>query len=194
MSSHHYKTARSQDNSGSIADIGDSVAMHEVSNMSNTVLEIPEIRTLSCARDYYKSIDNKIEHDDSAEEFIPTKCDKMKSTPILKDFLTTSEVLCLLRNRDEKIIPSIPAGKKENVRYLISNGSNMLRMSEGKKCEFFDDCGAWNTRKGKQSNLITCMKIKLRWSTFFIRMVCIPGRRRWTRKRSMKLYIRNHRT
>ena len=152
MSSHHCKTARSQDNSGSIADIGNSFDMHEVSNISNTVLEIPEISALSCASDYCKNIDNKDtkrEKDDSADDFSPTKCDKMKSTPILKDFLTTSEILCLLRNRDEKIIPSIPADKKENVRYLVSNESNVLRRSEGKKCEFFDDCGVWNTRKGK---------------------------------------------
>ena len=162
MSNHHCKTARSQDNNGSIADIGDSIAMHEVSNISNTVLEIPEIRTLSCARDYYTNIDNKIEHDDSADEFIPTKCDKMKSTPILKDFLTTSEILCLLRNRDEKIIPSIPAGKKENVRYHISNGSNMLRRSEGKNVSSSTTAVRGILGKEKQSNLITCMKIKLR--------------------------------
>ena len=84
----------------------------------------------------------------------------MKKTPsyfpptpghIIQHFLSTNDVIDLLRNGSEEIVSAIPPGRKENICYLISDTNNKLRRSEGKKSIYFDDCGVWDTKKGKNT-------------------------------------------
>ena len=64
------------------------------------------------------------------------------------DFLSANDTIDLLRNPGT-IIPKIPPGKKENVNFIVCNRNNVLRRNKGEKCIFFDDCGVWDTHKGK---------------------------------------------
>ncbi len=57
-------------------------------------------------------------------------------------FLDTMDVIEVLRNGSE-VLPAIPEGFKENVRYRISDERNVRRRLEGKKSIFVDDCGGW---------------------------------------------------
>ena len=43
----------------------------------------------------------------------------------------------------------VPKGLKENVSYLVDNSSNVSRQQNGGKNVFWDDCGAWNSRDGR---------------------------------------------
>ena len=143
-------TSRSSSRSRSRSN-SHSVDVSKSSNLSANLCEIPHLFT-SFTDDTHKIYENN----NSADDFIPT----MKKTPsyfpptpghIIQHFLSTNDVIDLLRNGSEEIVSAIPPGRKENICYLISDTNNKLRRSEGKKSIYFDDCAVWDTKKGKNT-------------------------------------------
>ena len=45
-------------------------------------------------------------------------------------------------------VTTIPIGLKSYVYFIIDNTDNMDRQAHGKRAEYVEDCGAWDTRKG----------------------------------------------
>ena len=68
----------------------------------------------------------------------------------IKRFLSATDIVHLLFNvGDKHTVDSIPDGPKENVYYILSEEGNRLRSESGKNKIFPDDCGVWNTAKGR---------------------------------------------
>lgn len=82
------------------------------------------------------------------------------------NFMDTEEAVEVIRNGSE-VLPAIPAGVKENVRYRISDKQNVQRRLEGKKSIFRDDCGVWDSKKGRTNKhhyqLVTDGALKHLW-------------------------------
>ena len=67
----------------------------------------------------------------------------------LAQFLPTNDVLDVLRNPKDMILPNIANGTKENIRYIVCNKDKGSKKNEGKRSVLFDDCGIWDASKGK---------------------------------------------
>ena len=127
-------------------------------NSDDTNIEpIPDISGLTSGEegDEIQSSDSSDDDEDALfeREDISSKCvaeaTKEKGYPI-KSFLPAAEIVHLLVNvGDKHTVDSIPDGRKENIYYILSDESNRLRCDSGKKKIYPDDCGVWNTSKGK---------------------------------------------
>ena len=62
----------------------------------------------------------------------------------------TAEELYNLITQPTEVNSDVPPGDKSNCYLLVNNERNMNRISSGKnkKCDFYDDCGAWDHSKG----------------------------------------------
>lgn len=62
----------------------------------------------------------------------------------------TAEELYNLITHPMEVNTDVPPGDKSNCYLLVNNERNMNRISSGKnkKCDFYDDCGAWDHTKG----------------------------------------------
>ena len=63
-------------------------------------------------------------------------------------FLSLEMAIHLITNYEIHAVESVPRGIKENVYFLVENQQNINRWQAGKHCEFWDDCGSWNSTCG----------------------------------------------
>ena len=64
------------------------------------------------------------------------------------NFLDIDDVVASLSSSDRIPFANVPNGKKENVYFLVDNSDNLKRMTNGRRCAFCDDCGAWSGKGG----------------------------------------------
>ena len=86
-----------------------------------------------------------------SNDFIPSMVKNPESEIMkpLDDFMSTDDVIRVLQDKPINVLQRIPSGRKENVHFIISDEDNKHRRSAGKHSVYFDDCGVWDTRKGK---------------------------------------------
>ncbi len=60
-------------------------------------------------------------------------------------FLDSEKLISLLLATGDPL-PSIPAGCKENVYFIVENRKNVERRRQGRASVFCDDCGAWDEK------------------------------------------------
>ena len=48
----------------------------------------------------------------------------------------------------QTVLPSVPPGDKSDSYMLVDNTRNTERLERKQRCEFYDDCGAWDSKKG----------------------------------------------
>lgn len=83
--------------------------------------------------------------DDADDMFAPSDVLRaVGGTPLPTDkTMSIRDMIPLLIDTTTLPLAQIPSGVKENVYFLIDNTRNVDRRKENKKCEFWDDCGAW---------------------------------------------------
>ena len=62
---------------------------------------------------------------------------------------TADELYSIITNTTD-VNKEVPPGNKSNCYMVVNNERNMTKLSSGKnkKCDFYDDCGAWDYTKG----------------------------------------------
>ena len=62
---------------------------------------------------------------------------------------TADELYSIITNTTD-VNEEVPPGDKSNCYMVVNNERNMTKLSSGKnkKCDFYDDCGAWDYTKG----------------------------------------------
>ncbi|XP_070212605.1 uncharacterized protein [Littorina saxatilis] len=68
-----------------------------------------------------------------------------------ENFLTTEEVLRILKDGSDGGLLCIPRGPKENIALRISNSDNVERRKREDRNRYEDDCGAWSTCSNKKN-------------------------------------------
>jgi len=92
------------------------------------------------------SVDNWTAASDVTQE--PSQLPAQHATPLPNArFLELSCALKAILQCHEPVA-SIPRGTKENVYVVIQNERNLLRRQQGKRSEFVDDCGVWDSASG----------------------------------------------
>lgn len=71
--------------------------------------------------------------------------------PIPGKFLRLDQIIDILRNTD-KALESVPPGEKNNVFFVLEDSKNALRKRMNMKTDYHDDCGVWDSQKGKTAN------------------------------------------
>lgn len=61
--------------------------------------------------------------------------------------LSTEEIFKLVIC-NTTFLKETPNGKKDNVYFVVDNSKNMQKREHDKKCQFYDDCGTWDTSRG----------------------------------------------
>jgi len=46
-------------------------------------------------------------------------------------------------------LPDVPRGRKVNCSFLVDNRTNVNREASNQKNRFWDDCGVWDTKQGR---------------------------------------------
>ena len=55
------------------------------------------------------------------------------------------EIIGVLQSTDTPLT-RIPEGLKENAYFVVTNKDNLAKRDSGKCSEYYDDCGAWNSK------------------------------------------------
>ena len=106
--------------------------------------DIEKRRTKSSS---YQEIGVKDIRNENEDEIMQERVLTKRRSPA--EFLSTNDVLAVLRNSKDMILPNIPNGIKENIRYIVCNIDNVSKRNEGKRSVFFEDCGIWDASKRK---------------------------------------------
>ena len=73
-------------------------------------------------------------------------------------FQTSDSVYRLLFNVDvTQVLPEVPRGPKANTFFVVDNSANMARKENKQPNRFWDDCGAWDSKQGR-NNCATFVK------------------------------------
>ena len=98
--------------------------------------------------------------------------------PIPGKFLPLNQVIDILR-RTDKALNSVPLGEKNNVFFIIEDSKNALKKRMNMRTEYHDDCGVWDSQKGKTANtyVIFCDG-NLKTASLKDGLFCCEGRRR----------------
>ena len=71
----------------------------------------------------------------------------------LKGSLSAREIISILKHiGGRRMVTSLLDGHKENVYYIVSENNNELRSTTGKRKQYPDDCGVWDSSKGHTVN------------------------------------------
>ena len=54
----------------------------------------------------------------------------------------------------KNVQPCIPPGNKSNAYFLVDNTQNIEKLSNNKRCDYYDDCGVWDAAKGNSRKSI----------------------------------------
>lgn len=71
--------------------------------------------------------------------------------PIPGKFLQLNQIIDILRSTD-KVLDSVPLGEKNNVFFVLEDPKIALRKRMNMRTEYHDDCGVWDSQKGKTAN------------------------------------------
>ena len=153
---------KSLNSSRSISEKSHNSNINDVSNNSDTSImteRIPELGILSSNES--SNEDQNIETNKRSDKnCLPLNCASntgdlaVNGYPIVgQKFMSAEDIITLLANADDKTtVESIPNGRKENVYFIVSEDKNLLRSNNGKTKRYPDDCGVWNTSRGKVAN------------------------------------------
>ncbi|MPC68585.1 hypothetical protein E2C01_062787 [Portunus trituberculatus] len=71
--------------------------------------------------------------------------------PIPGKFLQLDQIIDILKSTD-KVLESVPRGEKNNVFFILEDSKNALRKRMNMRTDYHDDCGVWDSQKGKTAN------------------------------------------
>jgi len=93
------------------------------------------------------------------------------ATPLSNKFLSFKECIKLLKSSDNTVVPDIPDGPKNNVFFFVDQTRNTVRESEGSRRVFRDDCGVWESVRGRTVYLEmpSCRQVIVREGVYCVR-------------------------
>ena len=123
-----------------------TVDLDESPGITISFTEDETSRASDCNETKDEDESSSIQDDVTTQDDEPADMPHATGHPIRKP-LDIEEIINIIGQPDE-IHEKIPPGIKNNVYFVINNTRNMDRRKEGKKSEFWDDCGVWNTASG----------------------------------------------
>jgi hypothetical protein len=135
----------------------DSIDNENDNNVSVHDPEIDEIESDSFdSQNSSKSDkDNDSEHETNSGN---QKFKQAEGGATAKKWLNVLEILSAFKNdQNMPVLDSAPSGDKSNLYFLVNNTDNLARRSANLPSLFYDDCGVWDTAKGKTEKIYVNM-------------------------------------
>ena len=121
----------------------------ELSPNSGSIEISPDKNSSSQLSEFAPSHSSSILPDDSPDKYIsnasPPQIKQVSFGKSLTNFMTPEKLFEVICNE----LPTasvIPKGPKEDIYFLLDNVDNIKQRNKGKKSDFTDDCGVWNSK------------------------------------------------
>ena len=68
-------------------------------------------------------------------------------------FKSNADVITMLRSATD-VLPHVPRGRKVDCCFVVNNTANVDRKAAHQKNRFWDDCGVWDTKQGRNLTVV----------------------------------------
>ena len=120
---------------GNLENDATELSVSEVNQMDTTEPDVSDIR---------QNVSEHSECEDTTEDFpAPSNINQLPQGRWHK-----AEEIYRILNEKNYVHEDVPPGDKSNSYMVVDNKRNADRFKQNKKCEFYDDCGTWVSKKG----------------------------------------------